>query len=267
MKKYLVNNPGFRFSRGFFYPFKAGKFLLRHPSLLRFVVVPFLINVFLFSGLVYYGVQFFDQFVAGLIPSGEAWYWVIIFYSLWVIAVAVTAVLIFFTFSVVGNLIASPFNDLLSNKTEELILGLKTDEKFSLQQFWSDSLQILLIELKKISIFVGIMLILFLLNFLPGIGSMLFSILAFLLTVFFLVLEYFGFVAYRKRLDFREQRKFIWSRFSMTFGFGIGIMALLTLPLLNFICIPLGVVGATLMWCETTDDTVNPPTEKVGVGD
>jgi len=258
MKKYLANNPAFRFSRGFFYPFRAGKFLLRHPSLLRFVLIPFLINVSLFSGLVYYGIQFFDEFVAKLIPSGEAWYWVIVFYSLWVIAAAVTAVLVFFTFTVVGNLIASPFNDLLSTKTEELISGARGDEKFSLRQFWSDSLQILLTELKKILIFVVIMALLFLLNFLPGIGSVVFSVFAFLLTVFFLVLEYFGFVAYRKRLGFREQRKFIWSRFSMSFGFGVGVMALLTLPLLNFICIPLGVIGATQMWCETADNTEMP---------
>jgi CysZ protein len=259
MKKILVNNPGFRFSRGFFYPFKAGKFLLYHPSLLRFVIIPFLINLFLFSGIVYYGVQFFDRFVSGLLPSGEAWYWAIIFYSLWVVAVAVTAVLVFFTFTLVGNLVASPFNDLLSTRTEELIMGVKLDEKFSLKQFWSDSLQILLTEIKKISVFAVIMLMLLLLNFLPGIGSVVFSVSAFLLTVFFLVLEYLGFVAFRKRLDFREQRKFIWARFSMSFGFGLGIMALLTLPFLNFICIPLGVVGATLMWCETTGGEISNP--------
>jgi CysZ protein len=258
MKKYLTNNPLFRFSNGFFYPFKAGKFLAGHPSLLRFVIIPFLINVSVFSGLVYYGTHFFDEFVVGMIPSGDAWYWLILYYSLWIVAVAVTAVLVFFTFTIVGNLIASPFNDLLSTKTEELITGLKSDEKFSLQQFGQDSLQILGTEIKKIAIFVAVMLILVLFNFLPGIGSLIFSVLAFLLTAFFLVLEYLGFVAYRKRLSFREQRQFIWSRFSMTFGFGLGVMALLTIPLLNFICIPLGVIGATLMWCDSSNGGETP---------
>ena len=253
MKKILVNNPAFRFSSGFFYPFKAGKFLAGHPSLLRFVLIPFLVNVSIFSGIVYFGAQFFNEFVVSLIPSGEAWYWVVIYYTLWIIAVAVTGVLVFFTFTVVGNLIASPFNDILSTKTEELILGLRSDEKFSMQQFWRDSLQILGTEIKKIAIFVAIMGVLFLLNFLPGLGSMVFSVCAFLLTVFFLVLEYFGFVAYRKRMSFQDQRRFIWSRFSMSFGFGVGVMAILAVPFLNFICIPLGVIGATLMWCETGD--------------
>lgn len=251
MKNILTENPAFRFSSGFFYPFKAGKFLAGHPSLLRFIMIPFIINVLVFSGLVYSGAHFFERFVVGMLPVGDAWYWLILYYTLWVLAVAVTAVLVFFTFTVVGNLIASPFNDVLSEKTEELILGIKSDEKFSLSQFWSDSVQILLLEIKKITVFVVLMGLLFLLNFLPGIGNIIFAVLAFLLTVFFLVLEYLGFVAYRKRLSFKEQRHFIWSRFSLSFGFGTGVLALLTIPVLNFICIPLGVIGATLMWCDT----------------
>jgi CysZ protein len=32
------------------------------------------------------------------------------------------------------------------------------------------------------------------------------------------------------------------------FGFGTGIMGVLAIPFLQFLCIPLGVVGATQLW-------------------
>ena len=60
MMSVLKDNPVTNFSRGFFYPFRAGRFLLNHPALLRFVVFPFLINTLIFSLCVYFGFDFFD---------------------------------------------------------------------------------------------------------------------------------------------------------------------------------------------------------------
>ncbi|MBN1140403.1 MAG: sulfate transporter CysZ [Deltaproteobacteria bacterium] len=253
MKNFLLDNPAARFSKGFFYPFRAGRYLAGHPRLWKFVAIPFLVNVVVFSLLLYLGFHFFDGFVLRLIPSGEAWYWVLLYYTLWVVAVAVTAVLVFFTFTLLGNLIASPFNDLLSEKTEELMVGSLPEEPFSLARFKTDAKRILVLESKKMAVFLLVMLLLLTLNLIPGIGSLLFSVLAFFWTVIFLALEYLGFVASRKQFDFKALRRFFWSRFTLLSGFGTGVFALLAVPFLNFISIPLGVIGATLLWFE------NPP--------
>jgi len=251
MNNLLTNNPLSNFSRGFFYPFRGGRFLSRQPRLWKYVLVPFSINLLVFSLAVYFGLNFFNETVTGMIPSGDAWYWVILYYLLWVIAVLLTMVLVFFSFTVIGNLIASPFNALLSERTEEVVQGSAEGEPFS----WGGVGRILLDEAKKMLVFVVLMLLLLLLNLVPGFGTLLYSSLSFLLTAFFLVIEYTGYVFGRHGLRFVDQRQFIRRRRFMAFGFGVGVLCLLAIPLLQFFCIPLGVVGATLLWCDNQDVT------------
>ncbi|MEJ2202140.1 MAG: sulfate transporter CysZ [Desulfuromonadaceae bacterium] len=245
-----ATKPVGNFSRGFFTLFRGARFVQQHPGLLKYVLIPFLINLVVFSGSVYFGLDFFNAKVIHLIPQGEAWYWALLYYFLWVLAVLVTAIVVFFLFTVIGNLIASPFNDLLSEKTERMLTGVMREEPFSLRTFGRDAVQTLMVELKKLSLFVILMLCLLLLNLIPVVGSLLYSVLAVMLTLFFLVVEYLGFVFSRKKLDFGEQRRYIFSRKTTMLGFGVGVMTLLAVPFLQFICIPVAVIGATLLWCE-----------------
>lgn len=247
MKDILTNNPLSHFSRGFFYPFRGGKFLSRHPRLWRYVLIPFLINLLVFSLAVYFGLDFFNQTVVGMIPTGEAWYWVALSYLAWVVAVLLTMILVIFSFTVVGNLIASPFNELLSERTEETVMGTVRGEPFSLAAMG----RVMLDESKKMAVFILLMVLLLLLNLLPGFGTLLYSVLSILLTVFFLVIEYTGYIFGRKGQRFRDQRAFIRGRRFMSFGFGVGVLCLLAIPLLQFFCIPFAVVGATLFWCDS----------------
>ena len=96
------------------------------------------------------------------------------------------------------------------------------------------------------------MLFLLPLNLIPG-GTLPYSALSILLTVFFLVVEYTGYVFTRKHLTFLDQRRFIFSYKFMMLGFGTGIMGVLAIPFLQFFCIPLGVVGATQLWHDLTN--------------
>jgi len=247
----LSKNPISNFSAGFFCPFRAGKFIKRHPTLFKYIIVPFLINVVVFSGAVYWGLSFFNSIVVHYIPQGDAWYWAILSYFLWAVAIIVTMVLVFFGFTVIGAIIASPFNDILSEKTEELLTGISKDEPFVFTVVLRDAMQTVMDESKKIIIFVFLMLFLLPLNLLPG-GSLPYSALSILLTVFFLVVEYTGYVFSRKHQTFRDQRRFIFSHKFMMLGFGTGVMGVLAIPFLQFFCIPLGVVGATQLWYELT---------------
>ena len=183
-------------------------------------------------------------------PQGEPWYWAALYWLVWTRAVLVTAVLVFFTFTVVGNLIASPFNDLLSERTEEVLSGQTNDEVFSIRQFLGDAWQTVMMEAKKMSVFVVIMLLILPLNLLPGIGSGIYTVLAVSLTLFFLSFEYLGFVMVRKRKFFSEQKSYIFARKFLMLGFSCGVMALLLIPFFQMLCIPLAVIGVTRLWCE-----------------
>ncbi|MGB6289658.1 MAG: EI24 domain-containing protein [Desulfobulbales bacterium] len=243
----LKNNPVSNFSQGFLYPFRAGKFIKGHPVLFKYIIVPFLINFVILSVAVFWGLSFFNSVVVHYIPQGDAWYWVILSYFLWTVAILMTMVLVFFGFTVTGAIISSPFNDILSEKTEELLTGIHNEEPFVFKVFLRDAMHTVMDESKKIIIFVALMAFLLPLNLCPG-GSLPYSILSVLLTIFFLVVEYTGYVFYRKHLTFRDQRNFIYSQKFLMLGFGTGVMGVLAVPFLQFFCIPLGVVGATQLW-------------------
>ena len=69
-------------------------------------------------------------------------------------------------------------------------------------------------------------------------------------TVFFLISEYTGYVFSRKRYDFATQRQTIFKHKSVMFGFGTGLFCVLAIPFFQFMCIPLGVVGAVRLLHE-----------------
>lgn len=245
-----LSNPAQRFAAGFFSPFSAARFLLRQPGLLRFVLIPLSINVMVFAGAVWGGLHLFSSIVARYLPQGEAWYWILLTYLLWVVAVLLTLVLVFFCFTAVGNLIAAPFNDLLSERTEELLIGRSLSEPFSLRSFMRDGWRILLEQGKRIFVFLLGMGLLLLLNLLPGVGTLLYAGLSVGWAVVFLSVEYTSYIADRKRMGFAAQRRYLFGHKLLMAGFGCGLLCLLAVPFLQLLCIPLGVVAATRLWCS-----------------
>lgn len=238
------------FARGFSYPLRAVKFLGKRPGLLKYLAIPFAINLLVFSLSVYFGLDMFDHLLQNYAPSTQVWYGVILYYLAWTVALLLTTVLVFFTFTVVGNLIASPFNELLSERCEAIRLGELPEQRFSLGRFWQESKYALLVEIKKLAVFIICMLLLSAINLIPGLGSAIYALLAPLLTLFFLVVEYLAFVLMRKRLSFVEQRRYVFRHPVLMTGFGCGVFCLLAIPFVQFFCIPLAVVGATLLWCD-----------------
>ena len=246
------DNPFSRFTKGFFYPFRAFGFLNRHKKLYLYILIPLCITVAILSLFLSLGFIFFQQTIVHYIPQGEAWYWHILSGILWLFAVLITAVLVFFGFTAIGNLIASPFNDILSEKTEEALTGRSAIEPFSFAVFWSNSKALLVTELKKIGLFLLGMLVLFLLNVLPVVGSLLYGFLSIFWTILFLAVEYCGFLFFRRQLSYQEQRRIVLENFALLLGFGTGLFCILAIPFFQLLCIPLGVIGATILLLDDT---------------
>lgn len=254
MENTLTKHPS-GFITGFLYPFRAFRFIRKNPRLYRYVLIPFFINLIIFSLVVYFGLHFFQEILTHHIPQGDAWYWFTLYYLLWLVALLLTTVIVFFLFTAIGNLIASPFNDILSEKTEEILTGESIGEPFSMSIFLQDAKRVLILECKKISLFLIVMALIVMLNLVPVVGSVLYSVLSILWTIFFLVVEYTSYVFSRKRLPFKEQRKVIYNTKLLMFGFGAGVLSILAIPFLQLLCIPLGVVGATKILYDTGNIT------------
>lgn len=238
------------FARGFSYPLRAIRLFRQQPGLLKYLMIPFSINFVVFSATVYFGLDLFQSMLNTYAPSTEAWYGVLLYYFAWILAMLLSTVLIFFTFTVVGNLIASPFNELLSERVENNVRGMMPEQPFTMKRFWQDAIYAVGTELKKITIFALCMILLFGINFIPGLGAPIYAILAPALTLFFLVVEYMAFVLMRKHMTFKEQRSYVFKHPVMMLGYACAVFVLLAVPFVQFFCIPLAVVGATLLWCD-----------------
>jgi CysZ protein len=135
-----------------------------------------------------------------------------------------------------------------------MLRGTSDDEPFSLRIMLGDAARSMRDEIKKLGLFLGAMGFLLLINFIPGIGSVVFGLCSVILTLYFLVVEYTGFYFSRKRIPFAQQRVFIRTHRAQSLGFGIAVMLTLMLPLLQFFTIPLSVVAAT-SFCVTNMDS------------
>ena len=246
----VVVKPIAGFARGFSYPLQAAKLFRQKPSLLRYLIIPFFINLLVFSTTVYYGIDLFQGLLETYAPTSAVWYGVVLYYLAWMVAFLLTSVVVFFSFTVIGNLIASPFNELLSERAEILITNASDDSKFNLKQFWKESCSAIIIEIKKLTVFVIGMGLLLLINLIPGIGSLIYAVLAPAFTITFLAIEYMAFVLMRKQMNFAAQRNYMFGHVITLFGFACGVFLMLTIPFVQFFSIPLAVVGATLLWCD-----------------
>ena len=137
-------------------------------GLRRFVAMPLLINVVLFGAGVWwtYG-QFerFDQVLQGWLPTWLDWlHWLI-----WPIFALTVLIAVFYSFSVVANLLAAPFNSLLAEQVEQLTEpGNAPRPAASLT--WKELVLSPLAGLNRLLYFIGWAIPLLLLSFVPGVN-------------------------------------------------------------------------------------------------
>ena len=65
-----------------------------------------------------------------------------------------------------------------------------------------------------------------------------------------LSLEYLDYPMGNHELDFKREKQILAARKGLALGFGGSVMALTSIPLLNFIVMPVAVAGATILWVE-----------------
>lgn len=224
----------------------TGVKLIMRPGLRRFVLMPLLINILVFSTVIWYGVMRFDSFLDwwhSKIPSWLLW----LDWLLWPLFVLALLIVVFYSFTLVANLLASPFNSLLAEKVQLYLTGRPLQEGGGWKKATSEILPTLIDELKKL-IFAAFLAIPFLILFLiPGV-NLAAPFLWFLYTAWILALEYSDYPMGNNGLKFREMRARLRKRRLLALGFGAATAGLTMIPVLNFVVMPSAVAGATAMW-------------------
>ena len=103
---------------------REGLRLVLSPGLRLFVLLPLAINLVLFVGLIYLAGHQFSLWVDTLMPSLPEWL-SFLSYILWPLFVVLVALMVFFTFTMLANIIAAPFNGFLAEKVEVVVRGAR----------------------------------------------------------------------------------------------------------------------------------------------
>src|SRR5690606_5093358 len=96
---------------------------IRQPGLRRFLIIPLILNLTLFVALIGWGARQFNYWMDRLMPHLPEWAG-FIGWLLWPLFALVVLLVLFFGFSIVANLIASPFYGFLAEKIAEQERGL-----------------------------------------------------------------------------------------------------------------------------------------------
>ena len=227
--------------------FIRGITLLNKPGVKRWVAIPLLINTLLFALLFYVAYTQFGTLLEWLMSYLPEWAQSWLAWLLWPIFVIAAAIIMFFTFSVLANLIGAPFNGYLAAAVERYLSGQPPPE--SQRGVAAEAWLAILGELRKLLYFVLWAIPLVLLTIFP-LTSFFSPFLWALFGAWMLALEYLDYPMGNHGKTFPDVRAVVLQKRVMSLGFGGAVTIGTMLPLFNFIVMPVAVAGATAYWYD-----------------
>lgn len=229
-----------RFLRGFRSPFDGFRLIVSNASFWRLATVPYIIDLVLFCIGVYWGLTTIPGLMPAFALSG-AWWGPILLYPMMVLSVLLYIVLLFTVLFFITNLIASPFNTVLAEKTL-VHVGRLEPKPFQVGRWIKVSSRMLTISLIRAVVFILFAVVLFFVGFIPGLNLV--AAYAGVLLMSFDCAD-FSFEAQEMSLQarFRSYRSHL-AEFS---GFGCALGLTFLIPGLNLLLYPATVVGAALL--------------------
>ncbi len=228
--------------------FISGFELIAQPGLKRFVAIPLLINFILFAVIFLIFKHFIGEFnawFANFLPAWLHWLsallWLLFFSSF----------LLFFTFTFVAfsNILAAPFNSLLSEKVERYLTGQSLGEGSWFETI-KDIPRVIGRQLTVIFYYLPRACLLLILFFIPIVQAVA-ALLWFLFNAWFMTLTYLDYPTDNHRISFRDTRMWLKQKRLCGLGFGMSVLITAMVPGLNVFVMPAAVAGATKWWVET----------------
>ena len=245
----ITRNPVTEFTLGPGYLLR-GFSMLSEPSLRRYVLIPILINIVLIAGLVsLFGWQldnWLDAWLSSL-PDWLAWLETVF----WWIGVILSTLAFCYVFTLLANLIASPFNGMLSARVEALVTGRAPESGMSLAGEMADGV---FGELRRLRWYGGRALLLALLTlvlFFVPVANLAIAPMWFIFGAFMLSFEYLDQPMANRGMRFEAKLVRLRARRWRHLGFGSLVTLATAIPLANLVVMPAAVVGATLLYLDT----------------
>ena len=230
------------------YYFSQGWKLMLEPGLKRYIFMPILINILIIGGAFFYIYTQASDMVNWALSYLPSWlHW--LSYVLW--PLILISVLIFFGyfFTTLANIIAAPFNGMLSAKLESMLTNT-TAEDDSWSTFAKDFARSIQRELQNLAYYIPRLIGILLLFLVPVIGTIVAPILLFLFNAWMMSIQYNDYAFDNNRVSFPIMRQRLkQDRFNnLVFGSLINIFTMI--PFVNLVIMPAAVCGVTLQWVK-----------------
>lgn len=225
--------------------FFRGLGLISHKRLRKFIFIPLLINIVLFSTAFYFMMQELEHYMAIIIDSLPSWLdWLSV--VLWPLAVLTILVFFSFIFSSAANWLAAPFNGLLSEKVEAILSGDSAPQGNAVDII-KDIPRTLKREWTKLAYYlpraIGFFIIMWLL---PFIGQ----VIWFLFVTWMMAIQYKDYPFDNHKVSFHEMKIALKQKQGLSYSFGATVAIFSMIPIVNFIVMPVAICGATAMWVD-----------------
>lgn len=227
--------------------FFSGFKLITQPGIKRFVFIPLLINICIFSLGFWLGMAWFDQFLDKMLPTWLAW----AAFILWPIFALSYFLIVFYLFALVANIIAAPFNGLLAEKIEQHLRNeTPIHNQSTIKQLLREIPRTVGSEISKLFYFLLRSIPLLILFVIPGI-NIIAPIIWFIFSAWMLSLEYLDYPLGNHGVLFKQTRNLAKQQRAQCMSFGALVSAFTMIPVLNFIVMPIAVAGATAFYVES----------------
>ncbi|MDX8395719.1 MAG: EI24 domain-containing protein [Mariprofundaceae bacterium] len=181
-----------------------------------------------------------DALIVMWVPEGDAWYWQVLAWLAWVLAVLLSAVTAVLSFSVLGSAAVAPWLDMLAARTESLYgeVAQASENSFSTQVMKS--------VVNSFRPFLGlcawgVIALVFLL--IPGLGVLLATLIWGYGGLRFLSYELIDVTASRRGWGFAQRKEQMKHRRFFWLGFSGTAMMLMFVPIVNLLVLPAAVVA------------------------
>lgn len=226
----------------------AGFRMINRPGLRRFAILPILINLLVFAGLVWYSSSRFDQWVAALLPVLPDWL-SFLSYVLWLMFAGLVLLIIFFTFTTLTSLIASPFNAFLAEKVEIVARGKDPFPPFNWVDLLAMAPRSIWRELRKLGYFLPRAIGLLILSFIPGV-NLFAAPLWLVFNIWMMAVQFIDYPADNNKVNWPRMLHWLRQHRWVSLGFGGITYLAVMVPLFNLIAMPAAVAGGTLLWVD-----------------
>ncbi len=231
----------------------SGFSLIMQKGVRPFVVIPLLVNIGVFIAAIWLAISQYNvlksQMLAWL-PGWLSW----LEYLFGFLFAILIFIVVFYSFTIIANLIASPFNSLLAERVEQKLNGQPIPEFKGYKAALKNGGKAVGSEVSKILYSLKWLPLLIIITIIPVVNF----IAPFAWAIYgawMLSLQYTDFAMGNHQLFVKDELPLLRKNRSMALGFGGILTVLMMIPIVNFFVMPVGVAGGAAFWVKKLSES------------